>query len=95
MYLSEDEYNDWLIEGVDDYVEFEADTLVFEPMPHKNLLGHTAEWRASLSDWQLQVLQGIADEDGAGLKIEWGVFMCPAWIDTDQRQLVINTGGVW
>lgn len=89
----EEEYDDWIIEGKDDYVEFEADSLVFMPSRHKNLLGHTAEWRADLTDWQERSLAGIADADGGGLRMEWGVFMCPAHIS--RHQLVVNTSGVW
>lgn len=90
----EEEYEDWIIEGVGSaYVEFVADTLRFEPSDCHNLLGHVAEWTAKLEDWQVEELQAIADEDGDGLKIEWGVFMCPAHVRG--KLLVVDTGGVW
>ena len=97
MYEEDYEDEDWYIEGPRggdfNYVDFAPDELTFTPMPWRNLLGHVAEWRAELADWQLSLLAGIADEDGWGLKIEWGCFMCPAhW---SGKTLVVNTEGVW
>lgn len=88
--------NDWYIQGVDnDWVEMEADTLTFTPSSCKNLLGHASYWRAELNDWQAEALASIADEDGEGLKVEWGVFMCPARLLNYGRTLEVSTGSTW
>lgn len=84
--------DDWVIIGLNNYVEFEADELQFAPSERKNLLGHAAEWRAQLSDRQAQALASIADPDGGDLHVDWGVFICPAYIKNNQ--LVVNTSGV-
>lgn len=99
--MSEEEYEDWYITGPrrneygENYIELEGSTLTFSPGPWKNLLGRATEWRADLEDWQVQELAAIADEDGGSLKIDWGVFICPAYIDYYRRQLVVDTGGTW
>lgn len=90
-----EEEADWIIEGKDDYVEFEAALLHFEPSERKNLLGHAAEWGAKLEDWQVEALASIADEYGEGLKVEWGCFMCPAKLWANDKLLVVDTSGTW
>lgn len=93
--MYEEEYNDLYVEGVNDHVEIEADTLTFVPSERKNLLGRTAYWRAELNDWQAKALASIADENGEGLRVEWGVFMCPARLLNYGRTLEVNTSGTW
>lgn len=88
--MVEEEYDEpWYIvgEGEENYTAF--DYLKFEPSERRNLLGHVAEWSAQLADWQVQILECMGDN----LRIEWGVFMCPATLIGDK--LVINTEGVW
>lgn len=85
----------WYIEGADDYVEIEADTLKFIPSERRNLLGHVAAWTARLVDWQVRAIASIANENGGGMKLEWGVFMCPAQLYEKEKLLVVDTSGVW
>lgn len=87
--------NDWIIEGAEDYVQFAPFELRFEPGKCRNLLGHVAEWTAPLTDGQVQAIDSIADEDGGSLRMEWGVFMCPAYLYEKEKLLVVDTSGVW
>lgn len=93
--MDEMDEEDWFIEGKDDYVEIEADSLKFTPSERRNLLGHVAAWTARLVDWQVRLIAGIADADGGGMRMEWGVFMCPVQLYAKEKLLVVDTSGVW
>lgn len=83
---------DSLIIEADDRV-VELDGVQFTPSGRRNLLGHVAEWTAELTAAQAAELATLTDDYGEGLRVEWGVFMCPARLI--QRVLTVNTEGVW
>lgn len=89
------EEDDWIIEGADDYCQFEADRLEFKPSRNTNLLGHPSEWGAALTDSQCKALASIADEDGGSLRMEWGCFICPCKLWVEEKLLVVNTSATW
>lgn len=98
--MYEEDESGWYIEGNDpsrefNYIDFGSFDLKFSPSDRKNLLGHAAEWTAELTEDQMRWLADLADDDGWGLKVQWGVFMCPAHLRINTRQLVVNTEGVW
>lgn len=90
----EQEY--WMFEGANgEWHEIEDYLLTFTPSNRTNLLGRPLEWGAALTDSQCRALASIADGDGCGLSLEWGVFMCPCKLWAQEKLLVVDTSATW